>query len=62
MLRRCERITDTDRKQTKKDYLLKELFDCRIGSERWIKIENELDELDRLDNTSQSTFDPDKRI
>ena len=60
-IRRSERITDTDGRQTERDRLLAELFDCRIGSEDYVRVKAELDEFDK-GNTPKTTFDPDARL
>lgn len=59
-IRTSERITDTDGKNTERDRLIAELVDCRIGSERYIKLKSILDNMDKV--TKPSTFDPDARV
>lgn len=59
-IRTSERITEKTEKERKLDYLHAQLIDCRIGSQRWIEIQNEIDELNNAVN--QSTFNPDARI
>lgn len=44
-----ERITEQDRKnRIERDKLVKRLFDCRIGSEAWIKAKAALNAFDEL--------------
>ena len=59
-IRRSERITDTDGKNTERDRLIAELVDCRIGSERYIELESILDNMDKA--TKPSAFDPDDKV
>ena len=59
-IRRSERITEADGRQTERSRLLAELFDCRIGSERYNQIKAVLDNMDKA--TKPSTFNPDARI
>lgn len=59
-IRRSERITDTDGRQTERNRLLAELFDCRIGSERYNQIKAVLDSMDKA--AKPSTFNLDARI
>lgn len=59
-IRRSERITDTDGRQTERNRLLAELFDCRMGSERYNQIKAVLDNMDKV--TKPSTFNPDVKI
>ena len=58
-IRRSERITEADERQTERNHLLAELFDCRIGSERYNQIKAVLDNMDKA--TKPSTFNPDAR-
>ena len=59
-IRRSERITDTDGRQTERNRLLAELFDCRMGSERYNQIKAVLDNMDKV--TKPSAFNPDAKI
>ena len=59
-IRRSERITDTDGKNTERDRLIAELVDCRIGCERYIELKSILDHMDKA--TKPSAFDPDARV
>lgn len=59
-IRRSERITDTDGRQTERNRLLAELFDCRMGSERYNQIKATLDSMDKT--TKSSAFNPDARV
>ena len=59
-IRRSERITDTDGKNTERNRLIAELVDCRIGSERYIELKSILDNMDK--SMTPNTFDPDARV
>ena len=59
-IRRSERITEADERQTERNRLLAELLDCRIGSERYNQIKAVLDNMDEA--TKPSTFNPDARV
>ena len=59
-IRRSERITDTNGKNTERDRLIAELVDCRIGSERYNELKSILDYMDKA--TKPSAFDPDARV
>ena len=59
-IRRSERITEADERQTERSRLLAELFGCRIGSERYNQIKAVLDNMDKA--TKPSTFNPDARV
>ena len=59
-IRRSERITEADERQTERNRLLAELLDCRIGSERYNQIKAVLDNMDKA--TKPSTFNPDARV
>ena len=59
-IRRSERITEADERQTERNRLLAELFDCRIGSERYNQIKAVLDNMDKA--TKPNTFNPDARV
>ena len=59
-IRRSERITEADGRQTERNRLLAELFDCRIGSERYNQIKATLDSMGKA--TKSSAFNPDAKI
>ena len=59
-IRRSERITEADERQTERNRLLAELFDYRIGSERYNQIKAVLDNMDKA--AKPSTFNPDARV
>lgn len=60
-IRRSERITDTDRnKQRRRDEILDEMLNARVGSEEFRRWQAELNKLEeRID---EPAFDPDARI
>ena len=69
-IRRSEKITEKSDKERELDYLYKQLFDCRVGSEEYNHIRTKIDVLviDELaiqtivEQTITGVFNPDARI
>ncbi len=59
-IRRSEKITEKSAKQREIDYLYGQLFDCRMGSEKYNQIRTKIDELEGT--TIKNAFNPDARI
>lgn len=61
-IRRSERITDADRnKQRRRDEILDNMLNARVGSEEFRRWQAELNKLEeRIDE--KPAFDPDARI
>lgn len=58
-IRNREQITETSKKDIERKALLMELFDSRIGSDRWKKLNEELKELDE---ETEPQYDPDEMV
>lgn len=59
-IRRSEKITETSAKQCEIDRLYSQLFDCRIGSEKYDQIKSKINKLEK--EASTNVFNPDVRV
>jgi hypothetical protein len=59
-IKTSEKITEKTEKERKLDYLHTQLFNSRIGSQRWIEIQNEIDRVNA--ENQRFAFNPDARI
>ena len=59
-IRRSEKITEKSAKQREIDYLYEQLFDCRMGSEKYNQIRMKIDKLEG--KMIKNAFNPDARI